>query len=124
MGLLGAVQLYLVTGHTLEALPELLAHGDYDSDVLEPYGYENEFTATHFFRREELRSLLARNGISEVTTTGLEGLASVLHDDGLRERLAEISDAERDALERTVRLTGDDPAVTELSIHLLAAGEA
>ena len=124
MGLLGAIQLYLITGNSLEALPDLLEHGDYDSALLEPYGYENESTATHFFRREELRSLLARNGLNDVSTTGLEGLASVLHDERLRDRLADVSDGEREAIERSVDLTSDESAVADLSIHMLAVGEA
>lgn len=124
MGLLGAVQLYLVTGHNLEALPDLLEHGDYTSALLERYGYENEFTATHFFRRAELESLLSRNGLEVVTTTGLEGLASPLHDERLRTDLENVTEAELSALERTVRRTADDPAVADLSIHMLAVGEA
>ena len=124
MGLLGTVQLYLLTGYQLEVLPELLEHGDYDSALLSEYGYENAFTATHFFRREELRSLLADNGLAVVTMTGLEGLASPFHDDRLREAIADVSAAERDALERTVRLTNEEAAVTDLSVHLLAVGRA
>ncbi|SEQ35779.1 class I SAM-dependent methyltransferase [Natrinema salaciae] len=124
MGLLGAVQLYLLTGHNLEALPALLEHGDYDSELLEEYGYENEFTATHFFRRDELQSLLTENGIDVVTMKGLEGLASPLHADRLRTGLEAISDAEREALEKVVRRTNAASTVTELSIHMLAVGEA
>jgi len=124
MGLLGAVQLYLLTGHNLEALPALLEHGDYDSELLEEYGYENEFTATHFFRRDELQSLLAENGIAVETVTGLEGLASPLHDDRLRTNLEGISDAEREALEKTVRRTDGESTVTDLSVHMLAVGKA
>lgn len=123
MGLLGAVQLYLLTGHNLEALPDLLGHGDYTSALLERYGYENEFTATHFFRRRELESLLSRNGLEIVTTTGLEGLASPLHDDRLRADLEELTEAELSALERTVRRTADESVVADLSIHMLAVGE-
>lgn len=124
MGLLGAVQLYLLTGHNLEALPELLEGGDYDADLLEPYGYENEFTATHFFRRAELESLLERAGLDPVTTTGLEGLASPLHDSRFETRLDELSDAERAALEETVRLTGGERPVADLSVHMLAVADA
>ncbi|QSW98751.1 class I SAM-dependent methyltransferase [Haloterrigena alkaliphila] len=124
MGLLGAVQLYLVTGHNLEALPDLLEHGDYTSALLERYGYENEFTATHFFRRAELESLLSRNGLEVVTTAGLEGLASPLHDERLRTDLETVTEAELSALERTVRRTADDPVVADLSIHMLAVAEA
>ena len=124
MGLLGAVQLYLLTGHNLEALPALLDHGDYDSALLNEYGYENEFTATHFFRREELESLLETGGLDVVTTLGLEGVASPLHDSQFESRLNEVTDAERAALEETVRRTNGDPPVTELSVHMLAVAEA
>lgn len=124
MGLLGAVQLYLLMGHNLEALPALLEHGDYDAEFLEEYGYENEFTTTHFFRRDELQSLLSENGIAVETMTGLEGLASPLHDDRLRTDLEDLSAAEREALEETVRRTNGESAVTDLSIHMLAVGEA
>lgn len=122
MGLLGAVQLYLLTGHHLEALPALLADGDYDSTLLDRYGYDNEFTATHFFRREELTALLAENGVDVVETTGLEGLASPFHDDQFADRVADLSDAEREALETIIRETNTDPAVTDLSVHMLAVG--
>lgn len=124
MGLLGAVQLYLLTGHNLEALPALLEHGDYDSALLGEYEYENEFTATHFFRRAELESLLENGGLDVVTTVGLEGLASPLHDSQFKGRLNEVTDAERAALEETVRRTNSDPLVAELSVHMLAVAEA
>lgn len=124
VGLLGAVQLYLVTGHNLEALPELVDHGDYTTELLAEYGYDNEFTATHFFRRAELESLLSRNGLTVDVTTGLEGLASPLHDEGLRADLEDATEQEQSALERVVRRTADDPIVADLSIHMLAVAEA
>lgn len=124
VGLLGAVQLYLLTGPNLEALPALLEHGDYTTRLLDRYGYENEFTATHFFRREELPSLLEANGLDVTTVRGLEGLASPLHDERLRERISDCTDAERDALERAVRLTNEDPVVADLSVHMLAVARA
>ncbi|TYT61853.1 helix-turn-helix domain-containing protein [Natrialba swarupiae] len=40
------------------------------------------------------------------------------------EGLAELPDDERAALERTVRLTNDDPVVADLSIHMLAVARA
>lgn len=124
MGLLGALQLYLVTGHNLAALPELARHGDYDDALLGAHGYENEFTATHFFRRDELRALLEDAGIAVDHVIGLEGLASPFHDDALHERLDDSSMAEREALVRTVQATNDDPVVADLSIHMLAVGRA
>lgn len=124
MGRLGAVQLYLLTGHHLEALPELLEHGDYDADLLEPHGYDNEFTATHFFRRDELDSLLMAAGVTVTDVVGLEGLASPFHDAGIRENVADVSDGERAALERAVRETNGESAVADLSVHMLAVGRA
>jgi SAM-dependent methyltransferase len=124
MGLLGAVQLYLLTGHHLRALPELLETGDHDPELLARYGYEGSFTETHYFRREELVELLSANGLDVRTVTGLEGLASPLHDGTIRERLGDLDDAERAALFETVRRTDDDPAVADLSVHVLAVGRA
>ncbi|ELY87559.1 hypothetical protein C483_16708 [Natrialba hulunbeirensis JCM 10989] len=124
MGLLGAVQLYLLTGHNVAALPELLEHGDYDSALLDRHGYENEFTATHFFRRDELESLLATAGIDIETVRGLEGLASPFHADHIQQVGGELTDDERQALERVVTRTNDDPIVADLSIHMLAVGRA
>lgn len=120
MGLLGALQLYLVQGHALAALPALLEHGDYDAALLDEHGYEPAFTATHFFRRAELVDLLERTGLAVTRVTGLEGLASVFHDERLRDRLGDRIDAERQALKDVVRRSADDPAVADCSIHMLA----
>lgn len=124
MGLLGTVQLYLLTGQYLEALPDLLESGDYDADLLERHGYDPTFTAMHLFRQTELRALLETNGLEVAAMTGLEGLASPLHDAQFRERLADASTAERAALEETVHRTNGESAVTGLSVHLLAVGRA
>lgn len=122
MGRLGALQLFLLTGHHLRALPDLLETGDVDAETLSEYGYEPDFAATHYFRREELRSLLSDAGIVVEEVVGLEGLASPLHDERLRDLLGDPDDAERAALERVVRETADDPAVADLSVHVLAVG--
>ncbi|OIB57113.1 class I SAM-dependent methyltransferase [Natrialba sp. SSL1] len=124
MGLLGAVQLYLLSGHNVAALPNLLKHGDYDSALLKRHGYENEFTATHFFRRDELESLLATAGIQVETVRGLEGLASPFHADHIQQVGGELTDDERQALTDVVARTNDDPIVADLSIHMLAVGRA
>lgn len=124
MGLLGFVQLQLLTGGNVRALPDLLAHGDYDEDLLAPYGYENAFTATHFFRRAELRTLLADNGLSVERVTGLEGLGSPFHDAGIRESVEVLDAGERDAVVDTLAATRSDPAVADLSVHMLAVSRA
>lgn len=121
MGLLGFVQLQLLTGRNVRALPALLEHGDYDADLLDPYGYENAFTATHFFRRAEFESLLATNGVAEPTISALEGLGSPFHDEAMRDRLD--GDDHESALE-TLDSLRDDSVVADLSIHMLAVGEA
>lgn len=122
MGLLGAVQLYALTGQYLEALPELLGHGDYDENLLEKHGYEMDFTETHFFRREELTTLLSEGGISVHEVVGLEGLASPLHDADIRSTITDQSDPEVAALKDAVHRTNGDPAVADVSIHILAIG--
>lgn len=124
MGLLGFVQLQLLTGRNVRALPELLEHGDYDDDLLAPYGYENAFTATHFYRRAEFRSLLAANGVAAPTITALEGLGSPFHDEATRDRLDGVGDEGRDAVLETLDRLRDDPAVADLSVHMLAVGRA
>ncbi|MFC7097566.1 class I SAM-dependent methyltransferase [Halobaculum marinum] len=120
MGLLGFVQLQALAGRNVRALPALLAHGDYDADLLDAHGYDNEFTATHFFRRAELRDLLAGAGLSVERVTGLEGLGSPLHDAGIRESVESLDDAERSAVVETFDRLRDDPAVADLSVHMLA----
>ncbi|MFC7113792.1 class I SAM-dependent methyltransferase [Natronoarchaeum sp. GCM10025703] len=124
MGLLGAVQLYALSGSYLEALPELLEHGDYDAELLEKHGYEMVFTDTHFFRREEFAGLLTDAGVSVGEVVGLEGLGSPFHDADLRDVLADRSESERAALERAIGMTNEDPAVADISVHMLAIGQA
>lgn len=124
MGRLGFVKLQLLAGHNGRVLPELVGHGDYDDDLLDPYGYDNEFTATHFFRREELVSLLGDNGVTVSAVTGLEGLGSVFHDAETRERIHHLDGDDRDAVERSLARLRHDPSVADLSVHVLARGRA
>ena len=123
MGRLGFLRLALLTGYNVRALSDLAEHGDYDDELLDPYGYENEFTATHFFRREEFESLLA-NGISVRTVSGLEGLGSPFHDDESRTRVEQLPVDERDTIVRTIDELREDPVVADLSIYMLAIGSA
>jgi len=60
--------------------------------------------------------------VSEVV--GLEGLGSPFHNADLRDVLADRSESERAALERAIGMTNDAPAVTDLSVHMLAIGRA
>jgi hypothetical protein len=116
MGLLGVVQLRLLTGHDVRALPDLLATGDYDADLLGP---DNEFTATHLFRRAALVGLLASNGLCVDRVTDLEGPLSPLHDAAIGEHVAD-----REATVETVDRLRTDPAVADFSVHMLAVGAA
>ena len=122
MGLFGFLQLQFVTGQHVGALPELLDTGDYDDALLEPHGYENQFTATHFFRRSELRSLLEAAGIEVSTIVGLEGFGSVYHDERTADRIEGLSVSEREAIVETIDRIRDDPVVADLSVHMLAVG--
>lgn len=124
MGLLGFVQLQLATGRNVRAMPDLLEHGDYDEELLAPYGYENAFTATHFFRRAELADLLADAGLDVDRIVGLEGLGSVFHDEAIAERVESLPGAERDAVVATAHALAEDSAVADLSIHVFAACRA
>lgn len=124
MGLLGALQLYLTTGSHLEALPELLEHGDLDSGLLEKHGYQMDFTDTHFFRRKELVSLLSMGGISVADVVGLEGLGSLFHDSEIHSRISARSEQEINALKQVIRTLNDDPVVSDLSVHMLAIGKS
>ncbi len=124
LGLLGFVQLKLLTGHNVRAMPDLLASGDYDADLLAPYGLDNEFTAVHLFRRSELVNLLEDGGVTVDRVTGLEGPASPLHDDALHDRVDDLSDDRRAALFETVDRLREDPAVADHSVHMLAVGHA
>lgn len=124
MGLLGFVQLQALAGRNVRALPALLEHGDYDADLLDEYGYDNEFTATHFFRREELQALLADGGLDVSRITGLEGLGSPLHDAHVRDPVEALDDPEREAIVCAFDRLRDDPAVADLSVHMLAVCRA
>ncbi len=120
MGRLGAVQLYLLSGNYVKALPELAEHGDYTAELLAKHGYEMDFAPTHFFRREEFERLLSDAGLEVVEVVGLEGLASPFHDEGIRAVTSELTGEEMSALEQAVSETNADAAVTDLSIHMLA----
>lgn len=124
MGLLGFVQLKLLTGHNVRALPALLETGDYDGSLLARYDYDDPFTETHFFRRAELVSLLESAGLSVERVTALEGLGSPFHDGRLESRVADLAEADREAVVATLDALRDDPAVADLSVHLLAVCRA
>jgi SAM-dependent methyltransferase len=119
MGLLGMVQLQLLTGRQVDLLPALLEHGDYDESLLTEYDYDQPFTATHFFRRKELQDLLSAAGLTVRDVVGLEGLASPLHDPQLRANRSDRTESEHDAVLQAIRATNDERAVADLSIHML-----
>ncbi|WP_220173465.1 class I SAM-dependent methyltransferase [Halopelagius longus] len=124
MGLLGMVQLQLTTGYQVELLPDLLEHGDLDESLLDEYGYKQSFAAAHFFRRKELINLLSDAGLTVTDVVGLEGLASLFHDEQVRENISDFSESEIKALKRTIRKTNDERAVADVSVHMLGIGYA
>jgi len=79
---------------------------------------------THLFRRDEPAELLASNGVPVSTVIGLEGSGSPFHDEAFRRRIDPLPEGERAALVRTLDRLRDDPAVADLSVHLLAVGRA
>ncbi|SFC70482.1 Methyltransferase domain-containing protein [Halobiforma haloterrestris] len=118
MGLLNWLTLLLVTPRHLDLLPELAESGDYDVDLLGDR--EPLFTETHFFRADELESLLADADLSVESVVGLEGLASVYSAGPLREEAARRSDAEFDRIRRLVDHQRNDRTVADMSAHMLA----
>jgi SAM-dependent methyltransferase len=126
MGLIAIVERLLQVAPTFEQgvrqLPGLLESGTYAADLLDDADVDDPaFVETHFFRADELRSLLSSNGFRVEAMAGLEGLASNFEDsleDASEDSLATIRSVLRDPDFR------EDPTVVDASNHLLAVGYA
>ncbi|WP_227380118.1 class I SAM-dependent methyltransferase [Haladaptatus halobius] len=99
-------------------LPDLLDSQTYSADLLAATDVEDPtFVECHFFRADELRQLLSKNGFSVVAIAGLEGVASNFEqplEDASDEALTYIREIVR---ERSFR---EDPTVADMSNHILA----
>ena len=126
MGLLAALQSIVRHAGKMEEapdetamLPELARTGDYDAELLDAFGLEPTAPPMHLFRADELRSLLRGAGLRVQTLTGLESVVSQRRDD-----FDDLDDHHREALRETVATLRGDPAVADLSGHMLAVGRA
>ncbi|MFB6111159.1 MAG: class I SAM-dependent methyltransferase [Halobacteriaceae archaeon] len=123
MGLLAALQtIARVAGRKAPSETELLAplarSGTYDAALLESHDLEPTSPPMHLFRAQELVALLRAADMRVVGVTGLEGVASQRRtDEGLDE-------GDREAIKDAVAALRWDPAVADLSGHMLALGRA
>jgi SAM-dependent methyltransferase len=96
-------------------LPDLVESGDYTGELCAEYGVEPVMADCHFFRADELESLLESGDLVVETLAALEGVASTRRDefDGLdddrRRVVREVNDKLR-----------EDRTVVDLSSHMLA----
>lgn len=118
MGRLNLLSLLLIAPEHLDLLPELAETGDYDRRLLGDR--DSEFTESHFFRAGEFESLLERGGVTVETLVGLEGLASLFAAGRLRNTAENLSEAEREWICDLIENQREDPAVVDLSAHILA----
>lgn len=96
-----------------ELLSDLASRGTYDQTLLEKYDREPTSFACHYFRADELESLLESVGLDVRTLVGLEGVASHRRDD--------FDDTERTKpVREVVRMLREDRAVVDFSSHILA----
>ena len=102
-----------------EILPRLARTGDYDADLLDDLGLDPSGPPMHLFRAGELRELLQGAGLAVHTITGLESVASQRRDE-----FDALDEGHREAIGETVATLRGDPAVADLSGHMLAVATA
>lgn len=115
IGRLGAIT-YGIRHETDQAalLPELAETGDYTADLLERVGADG-WAEAHYFRVDELESLLESRGLAVERVVGLEGLASAAR--------PELEAADQDdvaAIRELVASLRDDRVIADISEHFLA----
>jgi ubiquinone/menaquinone biosynthesis C-methylase UbiE len=98
-----------------ELLPDLVATGDYDAELLERYDREPTVQQMHLFRADEFESLLETGGLDVATLAALEGPFSQRRQD-----LDALSDEDRTAIRETLASLREDRAVVDHSAHMLA----
>lgn len=102
-------------------LPDLAETGDYDRETVERVE-DPEFTVCHFFRADELESLLTDAGLAVETLVGLEGIATNL-DQG-PDAIEELPPGEREPIREVVRKMREDRTVADASEHVMAVARA
>jgi SAM-dependent methyltransferase len=120
MGRLSVVRDHLIRNdpdEKHELWKPLLETGDYDRDLTRAVHGELTWVQCHFFRADELRAALEDAGVTVETLVGLEGLLSNLH-----ERVENVDDDTEETLRALASDYREDPAVVEMSEHILAVG--
>ncbi|WP_254807377.1 class I SAM-dependent methyltransferase [Natronosalvus amylolyticus] len=120
MGRLAVLQNLVRSVGYAPGVPALATDGTYDAafarehlDHLEEPG----FTACHFFRAPELEAVLEAAGFRVEALAGLEGFAANV---GERHDLEDLDADVVDSVTEAVREHRTDPAVVDLSNHILA----
>ena len=118
MGRLSVIRDHLIR-HNPDEMHELwlplLETGDYTRELVAEVFDDPSWVECHFFRADELRTALENSGLSVNTLVGLEGLLSNLH-----ERVDEIEPETEATLQTLASEYREDPAVVDMSEHILA----
>ena len=101
--------------HLYHLLSHLAATGDWSREIAKNSLDEPEFVECHFFRVEELKRDLTREGFDVIAIAGLEGVAS-----NFDREIEEASENHQEHLAEVVRETREDEVVADLSNHILA----
>ena len=126
MGLLGATMITVqYAGRVaeelddLELMPDLVREGQYTAELAARHGIEPAIFDCHFFRRAELIELLSNAGLTVERVVALEGIAATR-----RSHFEELDEGARDAIRELNDLLRTDPAVVDVSPHMLAVCRA
>lgn len=121
IGLLSALryQLKHALGEHDALLTHLAATGDYTAEAVAEHAGGNGWAECHFFRVEELETELRAAGFTIERSVGLEGIASLLHDE-----LSGASEASLDSVRAVVDATRREPPVADVSEHFLTVARA
>jgi hypothetical protein len=122
MGRLSVVRDHLIR-HDPDEMHELwlplLQTGDYTPELTEDALGGSSWVECHFFRMKELETALEDAGFTVETVVGLEGFLSNLH-----ERVVEVDEDTVETLRALASEYREEPAIVDMSEHLLAIGRA
>lgn len=102
-----------------ELLPDLVARGDYDRELVAKYDRELAMQPMHLFRADEFETLLEQGGLSVRTLAALEGPASQRHNEQ-----DVLTDSHKDTIRQTLQVLREDRNVVDHSAHMLAVCRA
>ncbi|MCU4751145.1 class I SAM-dependent methyltransferase [Halobacteria archaeon AArc-curdl1] len=124
MGRLAVLQNLVRSFRYAPGIPAIAADGTYDAAFAREHLSHLEepgFTACHFFRAAELEAALESAGFRVDALVGLEGFAANV---GEQKDLEDLEDETVEAVTEAVREHRTDPAVVDMSNHILAVARA